>query len=93
MPFYWYRENKTCPHCGERFAPRWREQYCSPTCKQQAQTKRRRERRVEQRKRDLDQATCRVCGTPLTDAQRRSRRYCSSKCRQTAFRELRRALP
>ena len=69
MPFYWYRENKTCPHCGERFAPRCREQYCSPTCKQQAQTKRRRVRRVEQRKRDLDQATCRVCGTPLTDAQ------------------------
>ena len=29
---------------------------------------------------------CAVCGDPITDAKRFSRRYCSNRCRQQAYR-------
>jgi hypothetical protein len=87
---YWDYLNE-CPECGECFWSRfWSVPvFCSPDCKRTARDRRRKQQRDERRdQRLLDLARdgrCQVCGEP-TEPNRRTRKYCSAKCRVRAAR-------
>jgi hypothetical protein len=82
---------KECRECGQSFLGRgdgWcAPHFCSPECQRQARDRRRkgqRDERRDQRLCELD-VRCLVCGEAI-EAQRRTRKYCSDKCRLKAGR-------
>jgi hypothetical protein len=88
---------RSCLCCGRTFIPRRRHQhYCSRVCRLDARRLRRGERRYYAR-RTREQASFRASFTPTPDAvcatcgtglhrERVTRRYCSNRCRQRAYR-------
>lgn len=83
-----------CRECGQLFLSRFwwggdNPYFCSPDCRCHARDKRRKAQRDERRAlrlRELD-VKCLVCGEAI-EAQRRTRKYCSDKCRLKAARAL-----
>ena len=80
-------QKKVCPHCNAPFLGRgspWSSpHYCSETCQQAARYLRRRAAITE----IVRKGSCLCCGAPIADQIRTTRRYCSDKCRQRAYRQ------
>jgi len=60
--------------------------WCSPECRLQGAAKRLRDYRAAQAKKRADRAVCTECGAPM-QAMRRTRKFCSDRCRQAAHRK------
>lgn len=76
-----------CAHC-KRWAIGSTITWCSPECRRLGCAQRERERRAKQaaeRIEALAALNCTVCGKPL-EATRKTRAYCSDRCRQWAHR-------
>jgi len=83
----------TCSRCERTFFyAAGGASYCSKKCEQDDRNERRREQRALQRaevQRERTPRSCAVCGRPLTDQVRRTKRYCTDGCRQKAYRRRR----
>lgn len=85
--FYEFGHKKQCDDCGRAFMSRggpWSAPYfCSEECQRNSRNLRRNAKRREGREL-REQITC-ECGNSFTP-DRSTRRYCSDKCRQKAYR-------
>jgi hypothetical protein len=77
--------------CGRRFHPKRKNQrFCQPSCRHWARSLRRQDQRYyarRKRERELMPGRCAMCGDEIMWARRSSKRYCSTKCRQRAYRQ------
>jgi endogenous inhibitor of DNA gyrase (YacG/DUF329 family) len=83
---------RKCRHCQQRFRPQRRHQrFCSASCRLTARGQRQNEQRYFARKRrhhaimDGGGVACAVCGIVFVP-QRSTKRFCSHRCQQRAFR-------
>jgi hypothetical protein len=83
-----WRPSVPCEGCGRPifYAARHRPPPCHAICGAECRAIYVRSRR--ERMRDLSDRRCAKCGSPFT-AQRDNARYCSSPCRQKAYRQRR----
>jgi hypothetical protein len=90
---------RTCRHCARRFYSVLKlysvQHYCSDTCIRQANAPARAmtvaamvNKRSEARAKARAGRTCAACGEPI-DAQRATKRYCSTRCRMRGHRRSR----
>jgi hypothetical protein len=77
--------------CGRPFQPKRKNQrFCQPSCRHWARSLRRRDQRYyarRKRERELMPGRCTMCGDEIMWAARTTKRYCSTKCRQQAYRQ------
>ena len=85
---------RRCPGrwCGRLFKPQRSNQvFCTPACRHAVRPLRRQLQRADARRaREKTRApiVCAYCGQPdLFPSQRSTRRYCTKRCRQRAYRE------
>jgi endogenous inhibitor of DNA gyrase (YacG/DUF329 family) len=84
---------RSCPTCGQVFFARgslWtRIRFCCTQCCRIARNQRQRERRKKRADahRHQKRGTCVRCGLTLYFQVRATRRYCSDRCRQQAYRQ------
>jgi hypothetical protein len=86
------RRSATCAECGASFEGTSRRRYCSPACAGRAWRRAQRSIALGASEADAEgiqreSARCLGCGRPLGSVSGTRRRYCSSACRQRAYRQ------
>ena len=83
--------DKKCFVCGDEFKSiRLYGRYCSLRCRNDAYIKKRRKRMETKR---AMVKTCFVCAAPISQGQGKIKTYCSTACKQKAYRMRKAALP
>jgi hypothetical protein len=85
----WNARVRRCVQCQTIYIGHWRSKYCSDVCRKPERNRAARDsmqKRAQGRARRRDAETCEQCGSPC-QGQRAGRRYCSTACKQRAYRQ------